>query len=268
MNVISADTKISTLIKENPACIDVIAAINPHFRKLQNPFLRKILASRVTIREAAKIGRCGLNDFFDKLKPLGFIIDYSRQDQDDKKTSAIPGHFDKTIDVRQDIDSGQDPFSKIMKEVDALAKGEVLLLINSFEPIPLIRILSKKGFKTEVQEVSDNEVYIYITGVGHIKEPDAVFLSTNILFQKKLGEYAGCIVTLNVRQLPMPQPMLLILETLTQLPDDEVLHVYHKKIPMFLIPELEEKGFSYIICETGEGIEMLIFKKTIKDVSA
>ena len=40
---IAANTKISVLIKENPAAIDAIATINKHFEKLRNPVLRKIL---------------------------------------------------------------------------------------------------------------------------------------------------------------------------------------------------------------------------------
>ena len=65
-------TKISQLINANPAVIEAIASINRHFEKLRNPILRKILASRVTIADAAKIGGTTVQQFYEKLGPLGF----------------------------------------------------------------------------------------------------------------------------------------------------------------------------------------------------
>jgi uncharacterized protein (DUF2249 family) len=51
-----------------------------------------------------------------------------------------------TVDVREDIHSGGEPFSKIMTAAAALQAGERLLLIAPFEPVPLFRVLEKQGF--------------------------------------------------------------------------------------------------------------------------
>ncbi len=40
----------------------------------------------------------------------------------------------------------------------------------------------------------------------------------------------------------MPLPMHTILEALKTLPNDKALFVYHKRIPVFLLPELEEQA--------------------------
>ena len=74
MITIKPETKISTIIKANADAIEAIASINPHFNKLRNPILRKILASRVTVSEAAKIGKCSMECFAEKLRPLGFDL--------------------------------------------------------------------------------------------------------------------------------------------------------------------------------------------------
>jgi len=74
---ITEHTKISKLIQENPASIDVIAGINKHFRKLKNPVLRKLLAPRVSIAEAAKIGDTTVEVFLSKLKEIGFEVELS-----------------------------------------------------------------------------------------------------------------------------------------------------------------------------------------------
>lgn len=52
---ITKETKISEIIKKNSKAIEVIASVNRNFKKLENPFLRKLFASRVSIKDAAKI---------------------------------------------------------------------------------------------------------------------------------------------------------------------------------------------------------------------
>jgi hypothetical protein len=59
----------------------------------------------------------------------------------------------------------------------------------------------------------------------------------------------------------MPQPMLTILSELDKLPADKALHVYHKRIPVFLLPELADKNFEYRINEISDGnVHLLIYK--------
>lgn len=54
--VVNRDTRISKLIDENYDVIDTIVSINKHFRKLKNPVLRRVLAPRVSVADAAKKG--------------------------------------------------------------------------------------------------------------------------------------------------------------------------------------------------------------------
>ncbi len=71
---------------------------------------------------------------------------------------------------------------------------------------------------------------------------------------------------MDVRNLEMPLPMMTILEAIENLPGDYALFVYHKRIPVFLLPELASKGFEYRINEISNGeVHLLIFKD--KDVT-
>ena len=72
---INPATKISALLKAHPDALDTIVSIAPKFERLRNPLLRKLMAGRTTIAMAAKIGKCSVEEFFEKLKPLGFEID-------------------------------------------------------------------------------------------------------------------------------------------------------------------------------------------------
>ncbi|HRO73030.1 MAG TPA: DUF1858 domain-containing protein, partial [Saprospiraceae bacterium] len=78
METINANTRISTLLKQHPDALEAIVSISKKFEKLRNPLLRKLMASRTSISMASKIGGCKVEDFFEKLKPLGFVIDSSK----------------------------------------------------------------------------------------------------------------------------------------------------------------------------------------------
>ena len=71
---INENTKISVLINYNPKSVDAIVSISNNFDKLKIPILRKVLASRVSIKQAAKIGGSSVDEFYNKLIPLGFKI--------------------------------------------------------------------------------------------------------------------------------------------------------------------------------------------------
>ena len=76
-----------------------------------------------------------------------------------------------------------------------------------------------------------------------------------------MNRFKDKLVTIDVRALEMPLPMHTILEALNILPTDKALFVYHKRIPVFLLPELEEQQFSYRIKEISDAeVHLLIYK--------
>lgn len=260
---INTSTKIAALIKEHPGAIDAIASINPHFKKLQNPVLRKIFASRVTIGDAARIGKCDINLFFEKLKPLGFIADEVNETNREVKYSEVSNlEYDMLLDVREDIASSKDPFRKIMQAITDLSNGNVLLLINSFEPLPLISILKEKGCTADVVEIGPGEVHTFFKKQTeeNISSPSAT--ENEFLFNDIKNRFEGCCEVIDVRQLPMPQPMITILKALESLDEHKALFVHHKKVPLFLLPELKEKNFEYVFKHTEGGVELIIYRHT------
>jgi len=46
---------------------------------------------------------------------------------------------------------------------DDLELGQTLLLVNSFEPVPLYDVLSNRGFDHETTQVSETEWHVEIT---------------------------------------------------------------------------------------------------------
>lgn len=271
---ISATTKISELIKANPACIDAIVTINKHFEKLRNPILRKILASRVTIADASKIGGCTVTDFFNKLIPLGFsiapdTIPITNNPITDGQRPSFMQKIDSgntiTLDVRADLASGKDPFQRIMDTLPSLSLYNFLLIINTFEPVPLINVLKRKGFEYYTEELQRDIFHTYFrnTTGTKIDKTERVPLtnSANNEFTEMQNKYIGKMENIDVRHLEMPLPMVTILQKLNSLQEGHSLFVQHKKIPQFLLPELEENKFSWLIREDGPGdVKLLIFR--------
>ncbi len=266
---IDENTKISKIINDMPAAIDAIVSISKHFEKLRIPILRKTLASRVTIKQASKIGGVSVTDFYEKLQPLGFTFkrnetEINRENNINETTSAEKLNFEKTIDldVRGILKQNKDPFNDIMSALQTLPFDYALNIINTFEPIPLINILSKKGYIHETVFVDKLLVNTYFkkeNNIASIKKSLNEPIDSQSL--DLLAKYIDKIITLDVRELEMPLPMSTILNELHTLPIDHLLYVNHKKVPKFLFPELAERGFKWHIQEIKEcDVKLFIFK--------
>jgi uncharacterized protein (DUF2249 family) len=268
--IITPSTRISVILKENPAAIEAIASISVHFNKLRNPLLRKILAPRVSIAEAAKMGKCTVADFFEKLKPLGFEAgaeekakglagpDAEVVNQHSFKEAGRPEKADLVLNVMPIINQGGDPLGLISEKVNTLKPGETLQLLTDFVPYPLIRLMESRGCQVFVEE--GETISTFITSMGNASRADIDAVKDSFAFEDAMQRFEGKLKIINVRQLQMPQPMLSILAALETLKDGTALYVEHKKIPLMLLPELKDQGYSYLFSEDQNGILMLIYK--------
>lgn len=265
--IVNANTKLAPILKQSPQALDAIVSLSPKFQKLRNPLLRKVMAGRTSLAAASRLGGCSVEDFFQKLAPLGFEIDRNIQAEEDKKpvpafVTSLTKEQLVELDVRPVIASGGDPLSQIMGIVKTVQPGQVLKIINTFEPTPLVALLEKKGFETYVDKVSANliETYFYkATKLAPAEEKPAPPAATD--WEQVLQTFGDKLQKTDVRQLEMPQPMLTILDALDHLPEGTALYVYHKRIPVFLLPELAQRGFEYRIKEIKDGeVHLLIYR--------
>ena len=67
------------------------------------------------------------------------------------------------LDVRPFHERGEEPFDAIMQTVASLGPGQSFLLVNSFEPKPLIRVLGARGFECRCSEVASGEWHVLFT---------------------------------------------------------------------------------------------------------
>lgn len=153
-----------------------------------------------------------------------------------------------TLDVREDIRKGGEPFSKIMGVVAQLRPDENLLLLAPFEPKPLFGVLAKQGFTHTAREIEDGDWEVLFTRSG--EKPDAAITSAPVpRTVREVETKDGRWLEVDARGLEPPQPLVTILETLADLPADTELHAHTDRRPMHLYAQLEERGF------TGESEE-------------
>ncbi|MGB3007276.1 MAG: DUF2249 domain-containing protein [Chitinophagaceae bacterium] len=228
------------------------------------------MAGRTSIAMASKVGGCTVNDFYYKLMPLGFNQENEIIFEEKNNTTMDVNEFLKNftteniveLDVRPVLAGGTDPFKLIMAAVNNLQIEQVLKIINTFEPAPLVSVLKKKGFESFVEKKEANLVHAFFYRSKQENDSTNVVLGDVTQAWAEIVErFKGNIQELDVRQLEMPQPMMKILETLDMLPAEKALLVHHKKIPLFLLPELAERKFEYRLNEIGEGeVQLLIFR--------
>ena len=271
---INPSTKISHILRHNPDAIKAIAGINPHFRKLNNPLLRRVLAPRVTLADAARVGQCDIRQIFDVLEAIGFEPEITGP-KEEKAAFSHAGETSKTgipdklvtLDVSSILESGKDPFRDIMDKLAELPPGFGLHLIAPFEPVPLIRILQGKGYESVVEKPSDGKVHVYFIQkkqAGKAPEESAGPLEkiSPEDFALVLKSFKGEIREIDVRDLEMPEPMVRILQELEAMPFNGALFVHHKRVPQYLLPGLTERNYSGLYAEEKEGeVKLLIVKK-------
>lgn len=274
--LINEQTKIAALFKHNPEALETIVKLSPDFKKLRNPVLRKLMAGRTSIAMASKIGGCKPEDFFKALAPLGFESDNNTTVPQEE---AIAEHAPKpeylqnlpperlvNFDVRAMLAGGSDPLKQIQQKVKSLHPGEVLVIINNFEPVPLIKLLERQGFQTYVHSKDADTIETYFYKIASAEAAKEEVLAGEEVpvsgdWEAILKEYENNLVEIDVRHLEMPMPMMTILENLEVLPKEKALYVWHKRIPVFLLTELKERAFDYRIREVSDGeVYLLIFK--------
>lgn len=145
------------------------------------------------------------------------------------------------VDVRPTLRAGGEPFGEIMQAVAALAPGEGLRLLATFEPVPLFSVLGAKGFSHDSRKLEggDWEVLFRPTGTASPVAPDEPPSPVAVADER---EWPEPVQHLDNRDLDPPEPMVRILAAIEEMKEGEVLSALLCREPMFLIPELEKRS--------------------------
>jgi uncharacterized protein (DUF2249 family) len=68
-----------------------------------------------------------------------------------------------TLDVRDILKAGGEPFSQIMQAVEALTPGQGLRLLATFKPVPLFSVMAQRGFGHAEREIGGGDWEVIFT---------------------------------------------------------------------------------------------------------
>jgi uncharacterized protein (DUF2249 family) len=167
-------------------------------------------------------------------------------------TSPIGFAAERHLDVREDIERGAEPFQKIVAAVGELGPDEALVLHVPFEPLPLYKVLGARGFghRAERRAPGDWWVWFYRQAPASTSAPPAT--SGPGVGPAARGREG--VIRLDVRGIEPPWPMVRVLEAIERLEPGERLEVLHERRPLFLYPQLDERGFRHATDEPEPGL--------------
>jgi uncharacterized protein (DUF2249 family) len=265
---IQASDRVSDVLARDEALVEVFVRQSPHFTKLRNRTLRRVMARLVTVEDAAKIAGIAPAGLVGELNAaLGIVPAGGRANPAGAAGPTAVGAVSTQggagrpvgapvieVDVREDLRAGREPFSKIMAAVSALAQGEVLRLRATFEPAPLYAVLGKRGFVHETHNdgPEDWSVFFWRAEPGGASAAGSAAASPQapVAVEAGLNTEPGT-VHLDVRGLEPPEPMQRTLEALEALPAGQTLVQINVRVPQFLLPILAERGYEWEIDESA-----------------
>lgn len=282
--MISMDDRISEVLARDERLIDVLTAFSPHFSKLRDPRLRRMMGRLVTVRQAAGIAGVEPDSLLEALNrqftngavdPPFAAAEASEPGATTEPAIAPRGggpdfiarlSSDQVIDldVRDDLRAGREPFSRIMAAVAALGDDEVLRLRAIFEPVPLYAVLEKRGLSYWTERLAEDDWRVWFFGPSvnvsaqegaerHDSRSESGRTTAGIPPDPKGEAFTGIHpghtdiepLHLDVRGLEPPEPMVRTLAALESLPPGGVLVQTNVRVPRFLIEELDRRGFPH-----------------------
>ena len=244
--MISRETTLERLLDEHPVLVDVLVGYHPHFAELRDPQMRKVLAPRVTIAQAARMAGVAPEILLDVIsRAVGESISEvpggegaPGQEPRPPELTARAAADLVHVDVRDDIRRGNEPFARIMGAVKDLGQSRVLVLRAPFEPFPLYDLLGKRGFAHWTERHADDDWSVWFYRAGEPRRR-----------------------VIDVRGLEPPQPMVLVLEAADRLQPGDQVEVIHDRRPMFLFPQLEERGLEHETDEPEPGMVRIVIRR-------
>jgi uncharacterized protein (DUF2249 family) len=160
-----------------------------------------------------------------------------------------------TLDVREDIRNGREPFAKIMQTVADLKGNERLRLIAPFEPAPLYAVLAQRGYAHKSQPTPGGDFEVLFTpSSADSANPQATATPPHQASALLSRACTGTpVIEVDARGLEPPQPLVKILEALATLPEGALLRAHTDRRPMHLYAQLEERGFAGKTEEQPDG---------------
>ncbi len=180
---ITGDLKIKEVLAiDEEKMIMTLMWLAPEFERLRYPKLRRAMAGRVSVSQAARIARIPLAEMLyvlnlalgedeSKLSDELRHCDLDELQYTDTNPPVRPAEIATIsddhpnivyVDLMRQADEKRDPMPAIAKGLVSLkSPSEILLLRHPFDPIPLRDMFARRGFASWAEERKAGEWFIY-----------------------------------------------------------------------------------------------------------
>jgi hypothetical protein len=178
---------VNEVLKINEHMLDAFVWLAPEFSHLLSPVMRKSMASRVSVEQAARMAHVPLTEAL-------YLLNLAAGEDEEKLTTELrrtnpewrrnspqelqsrPGELEGLtdddprvhfVDVVAQFEEDKDPRPPIMHGLSELREtSDVLLVHNGFDPIPLRDSFERRGFASWAEERQPYDWYIYFYRPG------------------------------------------------------------------------------------------------------
>lgn len=156
-----------------------------------------------------------------------------------------------TLDVRPILAAGDEPFAAIMQAADTLTEGQTLRLVAPFRPVPLFRVMERRGYTFTETPLGGTDWQV------DFHRPDQPLSAGSAPDAAVWPEPSDF---LDLTGLEPPEPMVRLLSAVEALAPGEVIFAALDREPVFLFPKLTERGHQWAGNHDagGEGYRLLV----------
>lgn len=180
---VTGDMKIREVLKlDERRMIEALTWLAPEFERLSDNALRKVVANRVTVEQAARTAKLPLSEMlyvlnlaagmeheelsreFDVLPVAAFQVARENPARKPRELAGLRDDSERIyfLDLTELIERNEDPLPVIMHATFALeSEMQVLLVRHRFDPAPLRDLLARLGFASWAEERRPSDWYIY-----------------------------------------------------------------------------------------------------------
>jgi len=165
MKEITLETKIADLLNDYEGMKDILIEINPKFKKLNNPVLRRTVAKLAGVKQAAIVGGMDPVELLNRLRvavgqePVAIQVEST---QVSNAPEWIQNEAKVTIDANALLDEEKNPLAEVRKALKELQKGELVSIVSDFRPEPLIEEFQKAGHEVYSQEIDEGHFLTFV----------------------------------------------------------------------------------------------------------
>ena len=166
---ITPQTNINALLEAYPQLENYLMGLNPKYKKLKNPILRRTVARIASLSQVAKIGGYDPVELTNLIRkelgqpPLGENATETPTDEgSETKPDWVTAAAAIVIDAGALLEAEKNPLAEVRKAMKKLEPGQTLRLDTDFLPAPLIDTFKEDGIPVWTEKLSDNEFHTWL----------------------------------------------------------------------------------------------------------